>query len=59
MREQAGAALELVGLTLVGLGLLHGLATGDVKRELLMLLIGAGVFVVGWMMAARKGLWRS
>jgi hypothetical protein len=55
---KAGTALQLGGLTLTGLGLLHGLATGEIKRELLFLGLGAGLFVLGWLLS-KRGSWQS
>lgn len=58
MTQKAGAALELGGLLVVGLGLLHGLATGDIRRELLALAAGGALFAAGWALA-KHGSWQS
>ena len=50
--------LQLAGMVVVGAGLVQGLATGDVKRELLLLGIGVVLFVAGWLLA-KRGTWRG
>jgi hypothetical protein len=50
-----GSGLQLVGLTVVGLGLLHGFATGDTSREVAAMFIGAGLFLAGWLLTRRGG----
>ncbi len=58
MKGAAAGALELSGLVIVGLGLVQGLATGDIRRELAMLAAGAAVFTIGWLLMKRAP-WRS
>lgn len=55
---KAGSILQLTGLTVVGLGLLHGLATDQIGREIAALGLGGGLFLVGWLVA-KRGPWQS
>ena len=50
MRFMLGRGLQLVGLTLVGLGLTIGLFRNDLHYEERMFFSGGGVFVVGWLL---------
>ena len=50
MKFAFGRGLQLVGLTLVGLGLVVGLARDDQRYEERMLFAGGGVFLVGWLL---------
>jgi hypothetical protein len=46
-----GKALELVGILVTGVGLFVGLSRGTdnaVREELVLLAVGAVVFVAGW-----------
>ncbi len=49
MRFAIGRAFQLVGLTLVGMGLVVGLVKGDLRYEERMLFSGGAVFIVGWL----------
>lgn len=47
-------ALQLAGLVVTGAGLWNGLLGGNVRRELLLLAVGAGIFFLGrWLQGAR------
>jgi hypothetical protein len=50
-----GRGLQVVGLTLVGVGLFFGLARNDLRYEERMFFAGAGVFFVGWLLVRRRG----
>jgi hypothetical protein len=50
-----GRALQLVGLVVTGVGLFLGLLKGDVRGELVLLAIGAGVFFSGRLLEKRGG----
>lgn len=50
MKFAVGRGLQLVGLTLVGLGLVVGLVRNDLRYEERMLFAGSGVFLVGWLL---------
>lgn len=59
---RVGAGLQLSGLAITGLGLVHGLASGDagaVKTEILLCLAGAAVFGLGVFLAKRGGSWQG
>ena len=50
MRFTIGRALQLVGITLVGLGLAVGLLRDDLRYEERMFFAGAAVFFAGWLL---------
>ena len=50
MRFTLGRGLQLVGLTLVGLGLFVGLFRNDLHYEERMFFSGGAVFLVGWLL---------
>ena len=52
-RYLAAKALELLGLVVVGLALLVGLESDDMGRELTLLALGAGAFLIGWLVEPR------
>lgn len=43
----AGRVLQFLGLVMTGIALFEGIASGNARRELLLLAIGAGVFFAG------------
>ncbi len=49
-----GRLFQFLGMILLPIGLMIGLFRKDVALEVRMLFIGAGFFVVGWLMARRK-----
>ena len=53
MLAAAGSALQLLGLTITGLGLLRGLGGGSVWGELVAMAVGGGIFTIGWLMVKR------
>jgi hypothetical protein len=50
VRFALGRGLQLVGLTLVGLGLAIGLVRNDLRYEERMFFAGGGVFLAGWLL---------
>jgi hypothetical protein len=50
VKASIGRALQLVGLTLVGFGLVVGLSKDDLRYEEKMFFAGCGVFLVGWLL---------
>jgi hypothetical protein len=50
VRYPLGRALELLGLTLVGLGLVVGLVRNELRYEERMFFAGGAAFVVGWLL---------
>jgi hypothetical protein len=50
-----GRFFQLVGMVILPVGLLIGLSRGDLRTEEMLLLIGAGFFLVGWLMARNRG----
>ena len=53
MAYYLGKFLELNGMVLLGFGLFWGLARDDVKGEVLMLGIGAAIFLLGYLLEKR------
>ncbi len=49
-----GRLFQLIGMILLPMGLMIGLFRNDVALEVRMLFIGAGFFVVGWLMARKR-----
>jgi len=49
-----GRLFQLVGIILLPIGLSIGLFQNKVQLEVRLLFIGAGFFVVGWLMARKK-----
>ena len=49
-----GRLFQLVGIILLPIGLSIGLFQNNVQLEVRLLFIGAGFFVVGWLMARKK-----
>jgi hypothetical protein len=50
-----GRFFQLVGMIILPVGLLIGLSNGDLRTEEMLLFIGAGFFLVGWLMARSRG----
>jgi hypothetical protein len=50
MRFLLGRGLQLIGITLVGLGLAIGLFRNDLRYEERMFFAGGAVFLVGWLL---------
>lgn len=55
MSVLAGRFFQVVGMVILPIGLLFGLSRGDVRTEEILLFIGAGFFLVGWLMARSRG----
>ncbi len=49
-----GRFFQLVGMILLPIGLLIGLAQDNVTLEVRLLFIGGAFFVTGWLMARKK-----
>ncbi len=49
-----GRFFQLVGLVILPIGLMIGLTHDKVQLEVRLLFIGAGFFLVGWLMARRR-----
>ncbi len=50
IRFYLGKILELVGISLLGLALLSGIAEHDMRREYLFFGLGGMFFVAGWLL---------
>jgi hypothetical protein len=51
----AGRALQMIGIVVTGIGLFLGLLGGNVRGELALLAVGAGVFFSGRLFEKRGG----
>jgi hypothetical protein len=49
-----GRFFQMVGMVILPIGLYMGLFRDNVRAEVQLLFIGAGFFIVGWMMARAK-----
>ena len=49
-----GRLFQLVGMILLPIGLSIGLFQDNARLEVRLLFIGAGFFVVGWLMARKR-----
>jgi hypothetical protein len=47
--------LQFLGLVVTGVGLFAGLGAGNVRRELLLLVFGASLFLAGRWIQSRAG----
>jgi hypothetical protein len=54
MSVLVGRFFQLVGMIVLPVGLLIGMSGGDLRTEEAMLFIGAGFFLVGWLMARSR-----
>ena len=55
MSVLAGRLFQLIAMILLPIGLLYGLAKDQIDVEVRLLTIGGAFFVVGWLMARRRG----
>ena len=49
-----GRLFQLVGMILLPIGLMYGLAKNQVDIEVRLLAIGGAFFVAGWLLARRR-----
>ena len=54
MSVLAGRLFQLIGMILLPIGLLYGLAQGKIDVEVRLLVIGGAFFLVGWLMARQR-----
>jgi hypothetical protein len=54
MTALIGRWMQVIGMILLPIGLMYGLAQDDIKTEVRLLAIGAFVYVLGWILARRK-----
>ncbi len=55
MSVLAGRFFQLIGMILLPIGLLYGVAKDQIDVEVRLLVIGGAFFLVGWLMARRRG----
>ena len=46
----AGRTLQFLGLLVTGIGFFQGVASGNARRELVLLALGAAIFFAGWLL---------
>ena len=51
-----GRFFQLVGMILLPIGLLYGLAKNQIDIEVRLLFIGGALFVAGWLLARKKAV---
>ena len=49
-----GRLFQVIGMILLPLGLIYGLARNEIDVEVRLLFIGAGFFVAGWLMSKQR-----
>ena len=54
MSTLVGRLLQLVGMIVLPIGLMYGLARDDIKTEVRLLAIGGFLFVLGWILARER-----
>jgi len=54
MTALAGRLFQMIGLLLLPIGLSIGLFRDDGQLEVRLMFIGAGFFLVGWLMSRRR-----
>ena len=55
MSVLAGRFLQLIGMIILPIGLLYGLAKDQLDIEVRLLVIGGAFFVIGWLIAHKRG----
>ena len=48
-------ALQLIGMAMLPVALYVGLFKDDVRREVMLLFIGAAIFFLGWTLGQKRG----
>ncbi|HUF16416.1 MAG TPA: hypothetical protein VMS12_00065 [Thermoanaerobaculia bacterium] len=48
-------ALQLIGMSILPVALYVGLIKDDVRREVMLLFIGAALFFLGWTLSQKRG----
>ena len=54
MNALFGRFFQLIGMILLPIGLLYGLAKNQIDIEVRLLFIGGAFFVAGWLLARKK-----
>jgi uncharacterized membrane protein YgdD (TMEM256/DUF423 family) len=49
-----GRVLQLVGMIVLPIGLLYGLARNEIRTEVQLLAVGGFCFVLGWILARER-----
>lgn len=54
MNALVGRLLQVAGMIILPIGLMYGLARGDIATEVRLLAIGGFLFVLGWILARER-----
>ncbi|HWW61504.1 MAG TPA: hypothetical protein VN181_09065 [Thermoanaerobaculia bacterium] len=54
MSATVGRLLQLIAMIVLPIGLMYGLARGEIQTEVRLLAIGGFLFVAGWLMARER-----
>ena len=54
MNVLLGRFFQLIGMILLPIGLLYGLAKNQIDIEVRLLFIGGAFFVIGWLLARQR-----
>lgn len=54
MTPLVGRWLQVIGMILLPVGLMYGLARDDIRTEVRLLALGGFVYVLGWILARKK-----
>jgi len=54
MSVLAGRLFQLIGMILLPIGLLYGLAKNQIDVEVRLLVVGGAFFLAGWLLARKR-----
>jgi hypothetical protein len=54
MSPLIGRWLQVIGMILLPIGLMYGVAKDDIRTEVRLLALGGFVYVLGWILARKK-----
>ena len=54
MNATIGRLLQLIGMIVLPIGLMYGLARNEIRTEVRLLAIGGFLFVLGWILSREK-----
>ena len=55
MTPLIGRLMQLIGMIILPIGLVHGFSSGDVRTEVKLLALGGFLFVLGWILSRERG----
>lgn len=51
MKALVGRWLQVIGMIILPIGLMYGLALGEIRTEVKLLALGGFLFVLGWILS--------